>query len=89
MAVFKDAKGNVAFNKMKANVVEVATSMTAPAFTGASILPTYAVATLPAAASSSGMLVICSDGDAGSPCLALCNGTAWLRIVLGAAVATS
>ena len=89
MAVFKDGKGNVAFNKAKVNILEVATSITAPAFTGAPVLPTYTVATLPAAASSTGMLAVCSDGDAGSPCLTLCDGTAWLRIVLGAAVATS
>lgn len=57
--------------------------------TGAITLPTYTVATLPAAADNSGMLVHCSNGAAGSPCLAYSNGTDWLRIVFGAAVSAT
>lgn len=34
-------------------------------------------------------LVFCSNGNAGQPCLAYCNGSAWVRIAFGAAVATS
>lgn len=45
----------------------------------ASILP---AATYPRA------VVWCSNGDAGSPCLAVSNGTNWLRIALGATVAS-
>jgi hypothetical protein len=52
-------------------------------------LDSFAVAALPAAASHTGKLVHCTNGAAGSPCLAYSNGTDWLRIVLGAAVATS
>jgi hypothetical protein len=32
-------------------------------------------------------IVVCSNGDGGSPCLAISNGTSWLRIALGTAVA--
>lgn len=59
--------------------------------TGAVTLPEYTQVelddgtTLPVD-ENDGMLVRCSDGDDGSPCLALSNGTNWLRIVLGAAV---
>lgn len=52
-------------------------------------LPSYAVAALPAAASNSGRIVHCTNGAAGSPCLAYSNGTSWLRVLLGAAVAIS
>lgn len=49
----------------------------------------YTVATVPAAASHTGKTIYVSDGAAGSPCLAYSNGTNWLRITLGAAVAAS
>lgn len=52
-------------------------------------LDTFTVAQLPAAADHTGKMVRVSNGDAGNPCLALSNGTNWLRIALGAAVATS
>jgi hypothetical protein len=39
------------------------------------------------AASWTGAIVYCSNGASGSPCLAVSNGTNWLRIALGAAVA--
>jgi len=48
----------------------------------------FAVAGLPAAADNEGRAVYCSDGAAGSPCLAISDGTDWLRVTLGAAVAT-
>jgi hypothetical protein len=34
-----------------------------------------------------GAVVYCSNGNTGSPCLAVSNGTSWLRVALGAAVA--
>jgi hypothetical protein len=52
-------------------------------------LPTYTVAELPAAVGNAGALVYCSNGNAGVACLAISNGTNWLRIGLGAAVAAS
>ena len=52
-------------------------------------LATYTVATLPAAATHTNRLIVVSNGNAGAPCLAWSNGTSWLRIVPGAAVATS
>lgn len=52
-------------------------------------LESYTVATVPAAASHTGKLIYVSNGAAGSPCLAYSNGSAWLRITLGAAVAAS
>lgn len=39
------------------------------------------------AGSWSGSVVYCTNGNAGSPCLAVSNGTNWLRIAFGAAVA--
>ena len=35
-----------------------------------------------------GQVAYCSDGDSGSPCLAVYNGTDWTRISLGAAIST-
>lgn len=56
----------------------------------ASALSSYAVAGLPAAsAANTGKLAYVSNGASGSPCLAYSNGTNWLRITLGAAVAAS
>lgn len=52
-------------------------------------LPTYTVATLPLAADNVGRIVRCSNGAAGAPCLALSNGTAWLRTLVGAAVSVT
>lgn len=36
-----------------------------------------------------GDIVFVTDGDAGNPCLAVYNGTDWLRISLGAAISTT
>ena len=52
-------------------------------------LDSFAVAAVPAAAAHTGKLIHVSNGAAGSPCLAYSNGTSWLRITLGAAVAAS
>lgn len=48
----------------------------------------FAVEDLPDAADHEGRIVRVEDGDAGSPCLAISDGTDWLVIALGAAVAT-
>ena len=50
-------------------------------------LPSYNVAGLPAAGTA-GRIVYCTDGDSGSNCLAVDNGTDWKRISLGATVST-
>ena len=50
-------------------------------------LRTYTVATLPAGVA--GQLIYVSDGDAGSPTLAMYDGTAYKRISLGATVSSS
>ena len=52
-------------------------------------LSSYTVAGLPAVAAHKGRLVHVSNGNAGAECLAYSNGTSWLRVVFGAAVATS
>jgi hypothetical protein len=53
--------------------------------TGYIILPTYTVAQLPTPASGiAGMLVRCSNGDAGAATVAMCDGSAWKVIDLGA-----
>lgn len=49
----------------------------------------YAVATVPDAAKWKGSILSVTDGATGSPCLAFSNGTNWLRITLGAAIAAS
>lgn len=49
----------------------------------------FAVADLPTASSYTGHVVYCSDGDAGSPCLAVSNGANWLRVALGTAVSAT
>lgn len=55
--------------------------------TGPFTLADYSVAELPSALSNPAAIVYCTNGDGGSPCLAVSNGTDWLRIALGAAVA--
>ena len=52
-------------------------------------LPTYTTTTLPSAAGHPQRLIWVSNGNAGAPCLAVSNGTSWLRIVPGAAVAAT
>ncbi len=59
------------------------------AFDEASSLASYTVASLPDATKSAGRLVHCSNGAGGSPCLAYSNGTSWLQITLGSAVAAA
>lgn len=52
-------------------------------------LPAYAVAGLPAAASYTNCVVYCTNGAAGNPCLAISDGTNWLRCDTLAAVAAA
>lgn len=55
-------------------------------------LASYTVAELASdypASAHANAVVYCVNGDAGSPCLAVSNGTNWLRIALGAAVAAA
>lgn len=47
------------------------------------------VTQLTAVSAEAGDVAYCSDGDAGSACLAVYTGSDWLRIPLGAAIATS
>jgi hypothetical protein len=52
--------------------------------------PVYTVATAPSAAqATAGAMIYVSDGSAGSPCFAMSNGTSWLRLTSGAAIAAS
>jgi hypothetical protein len=52
-------------------------------------LSTFTVANAPPAAENPGRMIYVSNGAAGQPCLAYSNGTSWLRILLGTAVAAS
>lgn len=52
-------------------------------------LPSYTVASVPAAASFTGALIYVSNGAAGSPMVAFSNGTNWLRVDTGGAIAAS
>lgn len=49
----------------------------------------YTVATLPSASGRTGQIAYVSDGDGGSPCLAVASGGSWLRVALGTAVSAS
>jgi hypothetical protein len=52
-------------------------------------LPTYTVATANALSGiSTGQVIYVSDGDSGSPCIAVYSGSAWKRISLGATIST-
>jgi hypothetical protein len=73
-------KGAVTPRKVNAGFADVAAGP---------VLPTFTLAQLPSAASNTGRIVRCSNGNAGAACLAVSNGTSWLRVVFGAAVATS
>lgn len=55
------------------------------------VLPTSTVAGLTAypAASHTGKMIRVSNGAAGSPCLAVSDGTTWNRVLVGAAVAAA
>ena len=50
-------------------------------------LPSYAASALPTAGTA-GRIVFCTDGDSGSKCLAVDDGTNWKRVALGATVST-
>jgi hypothetical protein len=52
-------------------------------------LSTFTVANAPPASENTGRMIYVSNGAAGQPCLAYSNGTSWLRILLGVAVAAS
>ena len=74
----------------KVNAAQAADDVRLDALEAGPILPTYTVAGLPAAAvGNAGRIVRCSNGNAGVACLAVSNGTNWLRVVFGAAVAAS
>lgn len=51
-------------------------------------LPSYSVSSLPSAGTA-GRVVFCTDGDSGSKCLAVDDGTAWKRVSLGATVSAT
>jgi hypothetical protein len=52
------------------------------------VLKSFAVTGLPSAGTA-GKVVYCTNGDGGSPCLAVDNGSAWLRVNLGSAVSAT
>jgi hypothetical protein len=56
---------------------------------GAAQLPTYTVATAPAAAAIAGTIIYVSNGAAGSPILAFSDGTDWKRSDTGATIAAA
>lgn len=50
------------------------------------VLPVHDVASAPADPAD-GLMIFVSDGDAGSPCLAVSSGGDWLVVSLGSAIA--
>ena len=63
--------------------------VSANGFEGAIQLPTFTVATAPAATGLDGTAVYVSDGAAGAPIMAFSDGTDWLRSDTGAAIAAA
>lgn len=53
------------------------------------LYPTFTVATVPAAASNTGVAIYVSNGAAGNPVLAFSDGTNWLRCDTLAAIAAA
>jgi hypothetical protein len=53
------------------------------------LLTPRTVAQLTATSANAGDTAYCSDGDAGSPCLAVYDGADWLRVALGAAISAT
>lgn len=47
----------------------------------------FTVATAPAAASHSGKVILVTNGDQGDPCFAYSNGTNWIVMGTGVAIA--
>ena len=52
------------------------------------VMENYTVGTLPTNGTT-GRIVYVSDGDGGNPCLAVDNGTNWVRVNLGSAVSST
>ncbi len=52
------------------------------------LLRVFPTSSLLGGSHTAGQLVYCSDGDSGSPCLAVYDGSSFKRISLGATVST-
>lgn len=52
-------------------------------------LPAQTVSELTALTATAGDVAYCSNGDAGSACLAVYNGSAWKRVALGATISAT
>ena len=64
-------------------------SVVVPSISATSVtLENFTVSNLPSNGTT-GRIVFVSDGDGGNPCLAVDNGSNWLRINLGSAVSAT
>jgi len=52
------------------------------------VMENYTVATLPSNGTA-GRIVYVTDGDGGNPCMAVDNGTDWVRVNLGSTVSST
>jgi hypothetical protein len=52
------------------------------------VMENFTVSTLPTNGTT-GRIVYVSDGDGGNPCMAVDNGTNWVRVNLGSAVSST
>lgn len=52
------------------------------------VMENYTVATLPSNGTA-GRIVYVTDGDGGNPCMAVDNGTNWVRVNMGSAVSST
>jgi hypothetical protein len=79
-----DAGGTLTVNGIFEAVL---VGITGGSVTGTSIvLRNLPTSSLLVGSHATGQLVFCTDGDSGSPCLAVYDGTSFKRIVLGATV---
>ncbi|MBX9697879.1 MAG: hypothetical protein K2X74_00525 [Acetobacteraceae bacterium] len=65
------------------------TRETAVQYQGVFAPKSYTVAGAPSAAAYPANVIHVSNGNAGAPCLAVSNGTNWLRVALGAAISAT
>jgi hypothetical protein len=85
-AITVDAGGTLTVNGIFETVFA---GITGGAISGTGIvLRNLPTASLTTGSHATGQLVFCTDGDSGSPCLAVYDGTSFKRIALGATVST-
>ena len=92
MSIKKNAGEPVFATLASADLVAIRTAGNQLGYTDVASLQTldsYTVAGAPAAASYPRRIIYVSNGNAGAACIAVSNGTSWLRIALGTAISAT